>query len=317
MNKKFKFVLDNIKRFNDNTAKYLNKRYLYAWTSEIYCLLRFGASPFDYFRYRFYEKSNLERDKFITHRRSTKIINKYNDKEKLKIFYDKVTFNKYFKDFINREWLDLNTASQEEFENFLKKHKNVIMKPSNGGQGKGIFKLTFNENEQIEKVDNYRNYIVEEFLVQHKDMARLNPSSVNTMRVLTFKGKMIACTLKTGGAGAIVDNLKSNGVCAHVDTETGIVDAMGMDLNFNKYVEHPDSKVQFLGFKIPNWEQLKDYLNEVTKIVPEVMYVGWDIAFLEDGFAIIEGNHDPGHGIVQMIGQTGVYASIKAINKKR
>ena len=35
-------------------------------------------------------------------------------------------------------------------------------------------------------------------------------------------------------------------------------------------------------------------------MVPQVGYVGWDIAVTENGPLIIEGNHFPGHDILQM-----------------
>ena len=46
-------------------------------------------------------------------------------------------------------------------------------------------------------------------------------------------------------------------------------------------------------------------------MIPEVQYAGWDVAILEDGVAIIEGNRDPGHDVVQMIAQTGLYNKIR------
>lgn len=45
-------------------------------------------------------------------------------------------------------------------------------------------------------------------------------------------------------------------------------------------------------------------------VVLEVPYIGWDVAILKNSVALIEGNHDPGHDIVQMIGQTGLYQDI-------
>lgn len=311
MKRKIKFINDNIQRFNKNTAEFLNGRYLYAWICEIYCALRFGCSPDDFFRYKFYEKSNFERNKFITYRRSKKIIKTYNDKSECNIFRDKVEFNKKFGAFLGREWLNLETATQEEFDRFVMKHRTVMIKPVRGGQGKGIFKLVYDTANKNESVENFRDCIAEEFLIQHEIISKINCTSVNTVRILTFKGEIIACALRTGGAGAVVDNLHSNGVCAHIDIETGIIDAMAIDMSLKSYISHPDSKEKIVGLQIPNWTDLKIFMQQVVSVVPEVKYVGWDVAVLKDGFAIIEGNHDPGHDVVQMIAQTGLYEKIK------
>lgn len=106
---------------------------------EIGALLRFGCSPDDYFRYEFYRKSNYERDKFITYRRSKKIISKYNNPERTDIFSNKIKFNTYFHDFIRREWIDINNSSEAQLDAFCKKHGRLIVKPIGGGQGRGIF----------------------------------------------------------------------------------------------------------------------------------------------------------------------------------
>ena len=142
-------------------------------------------------------------------------------------------------------------------------------------------------------------------------MASLNPSSVNTIRVLTFKGEVIACALRIGGDDAVVDNLHSNGVCAHLDRNEGVIDALCIDNKLNKYLKHPRTGKLLVGFQVPNWEILIARVKEAATVVPEVEYIGWDVAVLDDDVAIIEGNHDPGHDVVQMIAQTGLWEKIK------
>ena len=314
MKRKINFLLENIRRFQINTRKHLPGRFLYAWISFAFCFIIFGCSFDDFFRYKFYEKSNYERNKFVTYRRSRRIIKQYNDVKEIGILQDKVRFNGYFHEYIGREWLDLRTATAEEFEEFVKTHESVLMKPLRGGQGKGIYKLTAKELIDGKAVlEQDREFVAEEILVQHKDMKKLNHTSVNTVRVLTFKNQVVACALRTGGDGAIVDNLHSNGVCAHVDIQTGIVDYPCIDNAYNVYLYHPTSGEKMVGFQIPNWSSVKETVRKAASMIPGIAYIGWDVAILEDGVALIEGNHDPGHDVVQMIAQTGIYEDINGL----
>ena len=304
------FFVDNFFRFNDNVRKFVDGRYFSCWKDEIYCALRFGCSPDDFFRYEFYKKSDFERDKFITYKRSQNIIRKYNDKEKNFIFDDKSEFNKWFKDYIKRDWIDLRTANRKDFESFLRKHGKAILKPVKGGQGRDIFILHTGDLETFE-FEKYRDYIAEELLIQDKKMKKLNPSSVNTVRVLTFKGKIIACALRIGGDNSVVDNLHSNGVCAHLDLKKGVIDALCIDNKMQKYLYHPKTGIKLVGFCVPHWKEIRHIVLQASSLVPEVQYVGWDVAVLENGAAIIEGNRDPGHDVVQMIVQSGIYNKIR------
>jgi len=308
------FFIDNIKRFRNNTKNYIEKGSRNTvWLSELYCFIKHGCSPDDYFRYEFYKKSDYERSRFITYRRSQRLIKKYNDPEFIKYFQEKRLFNEKFGDFLSREWIDCSKVTQEDFESFIHYcNGSVLMKPLMGGQGKGIYKLSESDLDTF-ALENNRDYLAEQIIVQHPKMASLNDSSVNSVRVLTFKGQVIACALRIGGKGAIVDNLHSNGVCAHLDLKTGIIDSLCINNKLEKFLYHPGSHLQLVGFQVPYWDKIIQTAKSAAMVVPQVQYIGWDIAVTETGTALIEGNHDPGHDVVQMIAQTGLYKEIRKL----
>lgn len=314
----FCFIRDNIKRFNKYTREFLDGHYVKAWADEIYCMIRFGCSPDDYFRYEFYKKSSLEKNEFITYRRSKKIIRKYNFSPQVDILSNKVKFNTYFHNFIKRDWIDISTATKTRLEMFCKQHSCLIVKPIGGGQGHGIFLWT---KEDIAshgfELCSYSGYIAEEILIQHPKMKALNPTSVNTIRVLTFRGQIIAAALRIGGDGSIVDNLHSNGICGHIDIQTGIIDVPCIDMKFKKYIYHPTTHEKLVGFEIPLWDLVKIEVIKAAHLIPDVQYIGWDVAILDNSVALIEGNHDPGHDVVQMIAQTGLYRDILCVAENK
>lgn len=58
--------------------------------------------------------------------------------------------------------------------------------------------------------------------------------------------------------------------------------------------------MRIMGLKIPYWDEVVLMLSKAAKLVPEVKYVGWDIAITKDGPCLIEGNTSPGYKYYQI-----------------
>ncbi|SLN52478.1 hypothetical protein ROA7450_02636 [Roseovarius albus] len=135
-------------------------------------------------------------------------------------------------------------------------------------------------------------------------MARLNPSSINTIRMITFLTHphsiktdvepvlLDFAGVRAGRAGSCSDNLSNGGFMIEVDHEAGY-------LKRGRYApehggafvdEHPDSKFPFVGFQIPYWEEAIELCFRTAMALPSVRSVGWDVAITDDGPLIIEGN---------------------------
>lgn len=261
----------------------------------------------DYVQYNFFLLNGDGRDRFISQKKRRIIRNKLNNKDKLIIFDDKDRFNKDFSQYIGRSSLDLAKASQEEVESFMADKKNIMLKPVEGSFGVGITKIACDDSGLKKVLEDYRgkDYIIEEYLVQDKELAEFNDSSFNTLRVLTLiddKGEpdVIAAVLRMGRKGKFVDNFHYDGISALIDHESGVVKTTGTDQYFNRYTFHPDSNKQIVGFKIPHWDKVIRTVKEAAMIHPDMRYVGWDIGVREDGsVVIIEGNHSGDPDVIQ------------------
>ena len=62
----------------------------------------------------------------------------------------------------------------------------------------------------------------------------------------------------------------------------------------NIYSKHPISGTEIMGFKVPMFQDAVNLVKECAKVVPEVQYIGWDVAISENGPVIVEGNCFPG-----------------------
>ena len=62
----------------------------------------------------------------------------------------------------------------------------------------------------------------------------------------------------------------------------------------NIFKVHPISHINLIGYKVPNFDKCINMVCECAKIVPDVKYVGWDVAITKNGVSLIEGNCYPG-----------------------
>ena len=144
-------------------------------------------------------------------------------------------------------------------------------------------------------------FIVEEKVQQSSIMSVFNESSVNTIRCITFNTKngiiVPYCFMKSGRKGSFVDNGGAGGILVGIDKNTGVLNTNGFDEFNERYECHPDSKVPFYGFQLPDFEKAIEISKKMSAMIPSVKFIGWDLAHTDKGWVVIEGN-----GMSQLIG---------------
>ncbi len=272
-------------------------------------LIFFRVRMLDYFQYGFYYRKRADKKRFITFDRLLTIINICNSKKERYIFDSKPEFNKVFGEFLGREWLDMSSANYEDFKLFAERHSTIFVKRPQGMFGQGVSLIKVAEIESLEKAYQElkeEKALMEEVINQHLDLAEFNPSSANTLRLVTLlcednTVKVMAAVLRIGRKGKVADNFHHKGIAAIIDIETGIVITPGVDNEYKRYVIHPDSQKPIVGFKIPKWEDLLIKVKKAALIIPSVRYVGWDVTVDKNGvIMIIEGNFGPDPDVLQI-----------------
>lgn len=266
----------------------------------IYCGLVYQAGYYDYQEFEFYNLNRKQRKTYLTRGKNNEIVRRFNSKEHFHLIDNKVELHKKFDKYMKRDWLYLENDNVDEFVEFFSKHKDIIVKPLDAGGGEGIEKFSYTTKKEAKelykKLIENKQLLIEECIKQHKDMNVLYDKSVNTLRMFTFykdgKSYFLQAILKIGNGG-VVDNFSSGGMYTFVD-DTGTVIVKAIDQADNIFEEHPISKTKFIGFKVPMFDKAVELVKECAKVVPEVAYVGWDVAIAEDGPEIIEGNAYPG-----------------------
>lgn len=296
-----KFIDDEIAKQRPNLQKKADGTPLsdeYLRRDMIYSLHRYGVNFIEYFVYEFYKKNYIGRSLINNLRIQYGYCEQVNDPNVRELFDNKVETYKHFKPFYKRDVVAVITPdNQNEFQDFLKKHKSFIFKPLRGVCGRGIkIYRDFNEDPVsfLSKALSNGPFIVEEIIEQSPEMSVLHQESINTVRVATFKiGNEITiygAALRMGVGKSIVDNAGSGGIFCHINHSYGFVDSYGKDYLGNKYIYHPDTKIELLGFNIPEWDELQTQVKKAAQVLDGATVISWDWAYSKSGWVMLEAN---------------------------
>lgn len=267
----------------------------------LFCGFKYGAGYMDYFEFEFFLLNKKERKTYLTTTLNNKIIAKYNDKKYFNVFSDKILFNNTFKNFIHRDYLDLQKASFSDFELFVKNKKSFIAKvvDSCGGKGIDIYKVSdfLNLNDLFLLLKEKRQFLLEELIQQEETMNSLYGGSINSLRVITFlkmngEVEIMNIILRIGNGG-VVDNFSSGGMYTFI-SDDGKILLPAIDEEGNIFEAHPITNTKIVGFQIPKFDQVILYVKKLAKVEQHVRYVGWDIAITKKSVDVIEGNEYSG-----------------------
>lgn len=295
-----KLDYSNMIKIAKAVSKKTNKNLLFILFDMTKCGLKYQAGYYDYQEFELYNLNKEQRETYLTRGKNNEIIKKFNDKSKFYIFDNKEEMYKIYNKFLKRQWMVLNENNYNDFLDFFKQNKVIIVKPIDGEGGKGIEKYEYITDEESKIVYSSllfkKQLLVEQCIKQHPDMNKLYNKSVNTLRMFTFykdgQAYFLQSILKVGNGG-VVDNFSSGGMYTYVDDE-GTVYAEAIDQMDNKYYKHPISNETIVGFKVPMFKEAVGMVKEAAKVVPEMGYIGWDVAISEDGPVLVEGNCYPG-----------------------
>ncbi len=272
------------------------------------CGLRYNAGYMDYMIAEMYRLNDEQKRSVITRGVSNSIVRRMNDKAYWHYFDDKTEFNTLFADEIGRKWLRSDASlTEERLTAFLADLPAVLFKPLEGSSGVGIEKFDRSAWQDdphgfYTRIRGMGDAVLEELLVQHPEMARMCPTSVNTVRVATLLGDkregIVYAFLRIGN-GKVMDNVDQGGMAARVDLETGTLKTVAADKAGNVFTRHPMTGTEIIGFKIPYWDEVKALCERAMRKVPQMRYVAWDVAITQDGPRFIEGNSFPSHAVPQ------------------
>lgn len=310
---------------------------------------RHGVRPEVYYTFRLYEPGQLRRSPAFFQGDEDdqlfRLLNLHTARDEAELLLDKARFER---------WLaahDLPTVrTLLEFEEGRVTTsqlgpdglplRNLFSKPNDALQGRGTERWAFDgigwvgedgrrrtEPElmsEFAELSRSGGLLVQEQLQNHPALAPLAPGALSTVRILTLRGLdgrvrvvVAVCKLPTGDAPT--DHMRLGGVAAPVDVVTGRLGrAVGKGKPFLSPVDHhPKTGATIPGFQLPLWEEATALAVRAHDALERLVCVGWDVAILEHGPVIIEGNDNPGHTSSQTptgipLGETEVVPTVAA-----
>ena len=188
-------------------------------------------------------------------------------------------------------------------------NRELFCKIVNGECGHNVFVLEiresalyFNNNPisptELKEKMNGADFLFQKKVVQHPELSRLHPSSLNTIRLTTVRNlktgkiRVWPSALRIGIHGSYVDNLSQGGIIVGVDLETGRLHEDGFQRpEFGgRTMQHPDTGVVYSDFVIPFFEEVKKKAVEFHSFIKDIHSIGWDVAITPTGPLFIEGN---------------------------
>ncbi len=334
-----KKIMDRIVHEYPDKSDKVREEMLYV---SIYDFWVYGNNIDEEFYYHFYEKSHELKQSYMTNRVHLIYVDYlcckdvYIDSKKRKKIVDQLEMKydcyKLLEPYYKRDIIEINDENDFDiFEEFVSKHKEFVVKPSDFCYGSGVHKVNISdfssvreaflslleEGKETNRLHPSRkcSMVIEELIVQVEELSALHPASVNAIRVTAVKDKngeyqILHPWIKVAVGGQFVSSAVYAGFDAEIDTETGIVISDGYSENGKIYSEHPDTGIKIKGFVIPKWKELISFTKEVMSKIPSYGYAGLDLVLTRDGWCVMEINY-AGECMWQLINGKGCRKEIE------
>ncbi len=185
--------------------------------------------------------------------------------------------------FLNEEF---SLITMNDAQKIMEQYDALVIKPSiftDTGNGVKLLKKPFDLNKL--DADYGRNYVIQIPLSQHPELARLNQSSVNTIRVNSVlfgtEAHIMSAFVKVGQAGEFADNsghdryfigIRENGTFGNY--------AINHDLQM---FEHIPSGYMFAGRAVPCYKAVCRAVERAHQCIPHFGFAFWDVCVSFDG----------------------------------
>ncbi len=229
----------------------------------------------------------------------------YSDKNFYDLFYPGLIFPKTLLRNIDGDFYDFNydpipISDNKDLIKIFDGIESIIVKPSiDTGGGRNVDKFFRTDNGFINtagvkldidvlKSDYKKNYLIQPTLSQHSFYGRFNASSINTIRILTYRcvksntWKILQMILRVGRANSCVDNLRAGGYAIGIKT-TGMLNEYATQKNGRKTTDVNDVSLFQNAFKIYKFEELKEAALSIAKRNIHSRLLGLDMMIDSNG----------------------------------
>jgi len=198
---------------------------------------------------------------------------------------------------------NLAVADMAEVRRAIMEEKQIIIKPStDSGGGKDVTRWrVIGENLVSNDVGSLtiegllvrykKNFIIQRVIDQHPFYSRYNASSVNTVRMLTYRSPVdekihvIHSVFRVGASGKVTDNQASGGFACGV-TKEGTLTGLAVDKKGNSYVEVNNVPLE-KGLRLEKFDEISSTAIGAAGNFYYSRLLGFDLCVDKEGAVVI------------------------------
>lgn len=177
----------------------------------------------------------------------------------------------------------------------------AVIKPTQEGMwGEGVKVLSADELQSPTSLfkEYGTNFIIQKRVNQSSELSQLNPTSLNTLRILSYRQDnevhILYTVVRIGRLGKTIDNETAGGINADIDLTSGKIIECAYGTPKEKKILQTDNGTVLQGYAIPSFDKVIAKVKELHLRLPYFNIIGWDWGVDADNEPIlIEWNRCP------------------------
>lgn len=309
-------IRNHIKKMNQRGIKISGDEDSVFYRS-VYNYWAHGVDIRECFYYDFFFKSTAEKQQYVTFRNRFWYVDYLNKRDQRYLLDDKYLLYQLIQPAFKREMIKL--SSDDDYLNFVEfvcRHPVFVIKPIDLGSSLGVRKFDSTNLSKDEKKELFYNLlaeaarnkkneswgrgrpsmVLEELIEQAPTMSVFHPASLQVLRITTVNDgngniKLFRPWIKIGAHNSFTAAAATDGLCAEIDKDTGVICSDGFVEDCSILTNHPDTGMQIKGYCIPDWNAAVSLCKRLAAKFPDLRYIGWDVALsAERGWCVVEAN---------------------------
>ena len=194
-----------------------------------------------------------------------------------------------------------NPLSKQQFLEYIANTGKVFIKPtvdSSSGRGCRVLNLINGLDDDTGKtvaeiVESYGdNFVIQEIIKMHPDVANLHPESVNTFRIMTYRlpksGELhhTPSFMRIGIGESKVDNAHAGGLFIGIGDD-GDLEPVAFTEFKKAFLAHPDTGIKFDGYKIIDFPKALNAAKKLHALIPQIGVYSWDFTIDSEGIPVL------------------------------
>lgn len=214
----------------------------------------------------------------------------------------KTLFRKIGGFYYDANYQHLSDTNDNLLYSYLENEDRIIVKPTiDTSSGNGIHFFEKREEKWFDVQSNQpltlsllnelhgEDFIIQEVMSQSSFMSQFNPSSINTLRLFTYRSvkdnrvHVLNAIMRIGRMGSLVDNAHQGGATIGINIETGELNHFMVDQDAKYFTEHNGIDFAKEKFVIPDWQSIKEFAKKIGEAHVYHRCLNMDIMIDETG----------------------------------